>query len=184
MQDKIYEQFKDNLIEKIKKKFKNHSYMEIYTNIVNNSTDKKIIKLKLIEDERNRLSYIKDLKNERYNHSIKPEVNELYKKTIELNKLKRKIYIKFKDTNYKFINDYIENEINIDTMEYKILKRKIDSINLKIKEIIKNKKANDKKYEEDIERSKLEDELKEKEKLENYNKNQEKMKTYNKEVLR
>ena len=106
------------------------------------------------------------------------------KKTIELNKLKRKIYIKFKDTNYKFINDYIENEINIDTMEYKILKRKIDSINLKIKEIIKNKKADDKKYEEDIERSKLEDELKEKEKLENYNKNQEKMKTYNKEVLR
>ena len=33
MQDKIYEQSKDNLIEKIKKKFKNHSYMEIYTNI-------------------------------------------------------------------------------------------------------------------------------------------------------
>ena len=41
MQDKIYEQFKDNLTEKIKKKFKNHSNMEIYTNIVNNSTDKK-----------------------------------------------------------------------------------------------------------------------------------------------
>ena len=41
MQDKIYEQFKDNLIEKIKKKFKNHSYIEIYTNIANNSTDKK-----------------------------------------------------------------------------------------------------------------------------------------------
>ena len=41
MQDKIYEQFKDNLIEKIKKNFNNHSYMEIYTNIVNNSTDKK-----------------------------------------------------------------------------------------------------------------------------------------------
>ena len=70
-------------------------------------------------------------------------------------------------------------------MEYKILKRKFDSINLKIKEIIKNKKeADDKKYEEDIEKSKLENELKQKEKLENYNKNQEKMKTYNKEVLR
>ena len=27
MQDKIFENFKDNLIEKIKKKFKNHSYM-------------------------------------------------------------------------------------------------------------------------------------------------------------
>ena len=107
------------------------------------------------------------------------------KKTIELNKSKRKIYIKFKDTNYKYINRYIENETNIDIIEYKIFKRKIDSIILKIKEIIKNKKeADDKKHKEDIEKSKLEDELKEKERLENYNKNQEKMKIYNKEVLR
>ena len=38
-------------------------------------------------------------------------------------------------------------------MEYKILKRKIDSINLKINERIKNKKeADDEKYEEDIEK--------------------------------
>ena len=113
--------------------------MEIYTNIVNNSNDKKINKLKLIEDERNRLSYIKDLKNERYNHSIKPEVNELYKKTIELNKSKRKIYIKFKDTKNKYINDYIENEINLNTIEYKILKRKTNSIIIKIKEITKKR---------------------------------------------
>ena len=70
-------------------------------------------------------------------------------------------------------------------MEYKIPKRKFDSIILRIKEIIKNKKeADNKKYEEDIENNKLEDELKEKERLENYNKNQEKMKVYNKEVLR
>ena len=41
MQDKIYNQFKDKLIEKIKKTFKNHSYKEMYVNIVNNSTDKK-----------------------------------------------------------------------------------------------------------------------------------------------
>ena len=107
------------------------------------------------------------------------------KKTIELNKSKRKIYIEFKDTNYKYMDKYIENETNIDIIEYKILKRKIDSIILKIKEIIKNKKeADDKKHKEDIEKSKLEDELKEKERLENYNKNQEKMKNYNKEVLR
>ena len=51
--------------------------------------------------------------------------------------------------------------------------------------MIKNKKeADDKKYKEDIENNKLEDELKEKERLENYKKNQEKIKTYNKEVLR
>ena len=69
-------------------------------------------------------------------------------------------------------------------MEYKILKKKINSTYLKIKEIIKNKKeADNKKYKEDLEKSKLEDELKEKERLEDYNKNQEKMKTYNKEVL-
>ena len=92
MQDKIYNQFKEELIEKIKKKFKNHSYMEIYTNIVNNSTDKKIIKLKMIEDERDRLKYVRDLKYKRSKYSIKPEVNDLYKKTIELNKLKREIY--------------------------------------------------------------------------------------------
>ena len=104
MQDKIYEQFKKELIEKIKKKFKNHSNKEIYTNIVNNSTDKKIIKLKMIEDERDRLKYVRNLKHKSTKYSIKHNVNDLYKKTIELNKLKRKIYIKFKDSNYKYID--------------------------------------------------------------------------------
>ena len=185
MQNKIYKQFKKELIEKIKKKFKNHSYKEIYTNIVNNSTNKKIIKLKMIEDERDRLKYVRDLKRKSTKYQIKPEVNDLYKKTIELNKLKRKIYIKFKDSNYKYIDKYIENETNIHIVKFKILKRNIDSIILKIKEIIKNKKeADDKKYKEKFENNKLEEQLKEKERLENYNKNQEKMKTYNKEVLR
>ena len=80
MQDKIYNQFKKELIEKIKKKFKNHSYMEIYTNIVNNSTDKKIIELKTIEDERDTLRYVRNLKYKRSKYSIKHEVNDLYKK--------------------------------------------------------------------------------------------------------
>ena len=84
MQDKIYKQFKKELIEKIKKKFKNHSYNEIYTNIVNNSTDKKIIKLKMIEDEMDRLKYIRDLKHERSKYSIKSEVNDLYKKNYRI----------------------------------------------------------------------------------------------------
>ena len=130
MQDKIFLNFHNNLTEKIKKKFKNHSYIEIYTNITNNTTDKRIIKLKLFEDERDRLSYLRNLKLKRREYPIKSEVNNLYKKTIELDKSKRKIYNRFKDTNYKYINDYIENEINIDTMEYKILKKKINSINL------------------------------------------------------
>ena len=60
--------------------------------------------------------------------------------TIKLNKLKRKIYINFKDSNYKYIDRYIENETNIDIIEYIILKRKFDSIILRIKEIIKIKK--------------------------------------------
>ena len=109
------------------------------------------------------IEYVKDLKHKRYKYSIKPEVNDLYKKTIELDKLKRKIYIKFKDSNYKYTDKYIENETNIDMIEYKILKRKFDSIILRIKERIKNKKeADNKKYKEDIENNKLEDELKEK----------------------
>ena len=70
-------------------------------------------------------------------------------------------------------------------IEYKILKRKFDTIILRIKEIIKNKKeSDDKKYKEKLENDKLEEELKEKERLENYKKNQERMKIYNKEVLR
>ena len=46
MQDKIYKQFKKELIEKIKKKFTNHHYKEILKNILNNSKDEKIIKFK------------------------------------------------------------------------------------------------------------------------------------------
>ena len=52
MQDKIYKQFKKELIEKIKKKFKNHHYKEILKNILNNSKDEKIIKFKKIIDKR------------------------------------------------------------------------------------------------------------------------------------
>ena len=141
---------------------------------MNNSTDKKLIKLKLIEDKINRLEYVSNLKLKICKYPIKSEVNNLYKNIIELNKLKRKIHNRFKNTNYKYIDDYIENEINIDTMEYKILKKKNNSIYLNNKEIIKKKEADNKKCEEDLEKSKLEDELNEKERLEKYKKNQEK----------
>ena len=41
MQDKIVKNFHNNLVKKIKNKFTNHNLKEIYTNILNNSTDKK-----------------------------------------------------------------------------------------------------------------------------------------------
>ena len=46
MKEKIYKNFKDKLIEKIKKKFKNHNHMEIFDSILNNSKNKRIIKFK------------------------------------------------------------------------------------------------------------------------------------------
>ena len=52
MQNEIHKQFKKELIEKIKKKFKNHHYKEILKNILNNSKDEKIIKFKKIIDKR------------------------------------------------------------------------------------------------------------------------------------
>ena len=107
----------------------------------------------------------------------KSEVNDLYNKTKELFKLKRQIYIKFKENNYKNIDKYIEDVIDISITEYKILKRKINSINLKMKEVIeKKKKADYEKYKEDVEKGEMEDKLKEKERLEDYRKNQEEMK--------
>ena len=56
---KIYRKFKNELIEKIKKKFKNHSHMEMFNNILNNSTDKRIIKFKMIMEEREKIQYVK-----------------------------------------------------------------------------------------------------------------------------
>ena len=78
----------------------------------------------------------------------KSEVNDLNNKYKELFKLKREIYIKFKESNYKDINKYIENVIDISITNYKILKRKINLINLKINEIIDKKEKADleKKY--------------------------------------
>ena len=58
MKEKIYIKFQDDLIEKIKKKFKNHSHMEMFNNILNNSKDKRIIKFKRIYDEREKLKII------------------------------------------------------------------------------------------------------------------------------
>ena len=52
MKNKIYKQYKKELIERIKKKFKNHNYKKIMNNIFNNTTDDKILKFKQIKEER------------------------------------------------------------------------------------------------------------------------------------
>ena len=86
----------------------------------------------------------------------KSELNDLHNKYKELIKLKREIHFKFKESNYKSIDKYIEDEIDISIIKYKILKRKINSIILKMKEIIEKKeKADIEKYKEDIEKSKI-----------------------------
>ena len=158
--------------------------MEMFNNILNNSTDKRVIKFKMIMEERDYLGYIRRLKM-CHKFFKKSELNDLHNKYKELIKLKREIYFKFKESNYKSIDKYIEDEIDISIIKYNILKRKINSINFKMNEIKEKKeKADIEKYKENIEKSKIEDELSEKEKLENHRKTQERMKTYNKEVLR
>ena len=60
MKEKIYTKFKDELIEKIKKKFKHHNYMEMFNNILDNSADKRIIKFKMITEERKNYKILKN----------------------------------------------------------------------------------------------------------------------------
>ena len=157
----------------------------MFNNILENSADKRIIKFKMITEEREKLQDIKKLKYMCPKILKKSEVDDLYNKTKELFKLKRQIYIKFKESNYKNIDKYIEDVLDIIITENKMLKRKINSINLKMKEVIEKKnKADYEKYKEDVEKGEIEDKLKEKERLEDYRKNQEEMKIYNNEVLR
>ena len=52
MKNKIYKQYKNNLMENINKKFKNHDPKTILQNIFNNSKDEKINKFKRIRTER------------------------------------------------------------------------------------------------------------------------------------
>ena len=52
MKNKIYKQYKNDLIENIKKKFTNHDPKTILQNILNNSKDEKINKFKKIRSER------------------------------------------------------------------------------------------------------------------------------------
>ena len=55
----------------------------------------------------------------------KSELKDLQNKYKELIKLKREIYFKFKESNYKSIDEYIEDEIDITIINTKYLKEKL-----------------------------------------------------------
>ena len=65
MKNKIHKQYKNDLIKKIKKKFKNHHYKTILQNILNNSKDEKIVKFKKIRSERKKEKKIRENKKKR-----------------------------------------------------------------------------------------------------------------------
>ena len=81
MREKIFVNFKNDLIGKIKKKFRHHSHMEILKDILNNSTDKRIIKFKMIMEEKEKIRYVKDLKFMCPKFFRKSVINDLYNKT-------------------------------------------------------------------------------------------------------
>ena len=119
MKEKIYIKFKDELIGKIKKKFKKHDYKEIFNNILDNSKDKKIINFKRIYDERQTISYITLFTvGNRYSYYgfKKSKIYDLYNKIKKLNLLKRKLYITFDESDYKNISEYIKNNKNDDNV--------------------------------------------------------------------
>ena len=60
MKNKIYKQYKNDLMENINKKFKNHDPKTILQNILNNSKDEKITKFKKIRSERKKKHENKD----------------------------------------------------------------------------------------------------------------------------
>ena len=75
MKNKIYKQYKNDLIEKIKKKFKNHHHKTILQNILNNSKDEKIVKFKKIRSERKKEKKKRENKKKRKNENE----NKFYK---------------------------------------------------------------------------------------------------------
>ena len=186
IQNKIYNKFHDDLIEKIKKRFTNNSIKEMYSNILNNTTNKEIIKFKLIEDEKDRLNIIKGLNLIKNKYKIKSEIDSLNELHINFNNVIRAIYNKFKKSEYKKIKDYIQNENeNENNVKYNELNNKIKNLYNKIDKIKKDKKeADHKKYLEDLEKNRIEKEKKLEELEKKLKINKEEMKIYNKEVSR
>ena len=116
MKNKIYKQYKNELIEKIRKKFKNHHHKTILQNILSNSKDKKIVKLKKIRVERKKDENKRKNKNEDNFYKCKLCSNDLtvyidhfntkehidnFNKNIEIT-TKKSIENKFIDIIFKF----------------------------------------------------------------------------------
>ena len=115
MKNKIYNKYKNDLIEKIKKKFKNHNHKTILQNILNNSKDEKITKFKKIRSERKKKRENKDEKENKFykckicsndlsvniDHFNTKEHIDNFNNNIELT-IKKSIKEKFKDIIFKF----------------------------------------------------------------------------------
>ena len=164
--------------------------MEIYTNILDNSKNKNIIKFKRIDEERQRISYIMGFyigNRYQYYEINKNKINDLNNKIRKLNTLKRKIFTEFDKSNYKNINEYIENmKDNDDVLNYMKIEREYNSLKQNIDKIVK--RVDEEGREKSTKRNINEDEDEMKKSIEEsrlkYELNQKRMKNYNKEVLR
>ena len=115
MKNKIYNKFKNDLIEKIKRKFTNHDHKTILQNILNNSKNEKYIKFKKIRSERKKKRENKDKKENKIykckicsdnlsvniDHFNSKEHIDNFNNNIELN-IKKSIKEKFIDIIFKF----------------------------------------------------------------------------------
>ena len=150
MQDKIFKQSKKELIEKIKKKLKNHHYKEILKNILNDSKDEKIIKFKKIIDKRKKTKRKKNNRNKQNNKNYickicdkelnvdidhfesKEHINN-FNKNIEI-RTKKSIEEKFIDIIFKFkitTKDAFYNDLYFK----KVVKQKVRENTIKDKNI-------------------------------------------------
>ena len=116
MQNKIYKQYKNDLIKNIKEKFKNHDPKTILQNIFNNSKDEKIVKFKKIRSERK-----KKCENKKKRKDEKE--NKIYKCKICSDNLS----VNINHFNSKEHIDNLNNNINL-TIKKSIKEKFIDII--------------------------------------------------------
>ena len=116
MKNKIYKQYKNNLMENINKKFKNHDPKTILQNILNNSKDEKINKFKKIRSER------KKKRENKKKHKDEKE-NKIYKCKICSDNLS----VNIDHFNSKEHIDNFNNNINL-TIKKSIKEKFIDII--------------------------------------------------------
>ena len=116
MKNKIYKQYKNDLIKNIKEKFKNHDPKTILQNIFNNSKDEKIVKFKKIRSERKK-------KRENKKKRKDEKENKIYKCKICSDNLS----VNINHFNSKEHIDNFNNNINL-TIKKSIKEKFIDII--------------------------------------------------------